>query len=85
MAFGVSFWSKLGTILVRSALGRFDDAERSFIAPEELARVRDETRAFLGNDPGNFALTWEDLPGKLRTQQYVDIDPAIVIDEYRRI
>jgi fatty acid desaturase len=47
VAFGVSFWSKLGTILVRSALGRFDDVERSFIPPEELARVRDETRVFL--------------------------------------
>jgi fatty acid desaturase len=47
VTFGVSFWSKLGTILVRSALGRFDDVERSFIPPEELSRVRDETRLFL--------------------------------------
>jgi fatty acid desaturase len=43
---GLSFWSKLFVILVRSARGRFDAVERSFIPPEELARVRDETRIF---------------------------------------
>lgn len=44
---GLSFWSKLFVILARCARGRFDEVERSFIPPEELARVRDETRAFL--------------------------------------
>jgi fatty acid desaturase len=46
VAIGLSFWSKLFVILVRSARGRFDEVERSFIPPEELARVREETRAF---------------------------------------
>jgi fatty acid desaturase len=44
---GLSFWSKLFTILVRSARGSFDEAEQAFIPPQELARVRDETRIFL--------------------------------------
>ena len=43
---GVTFWAKLLIILVRSARGRFDDVERSFIPPEESKRVRDETRVF---------------------------------------
>ncbi|MGE0717412.1 MAG: fatty acid desaturase [Alphaproteobacteria bacterium] len=47
LAFGLSFWGKLATILVRSAAGRFDAVEQSFITPGERARVRDETRAFL--------------------------------------
>ncbi|HKU98166.1 MAG TPA: fatty acid desaturase, partial [Vineibacter sp.] len=47
VALGLSFWSKLFTILVRSARGRFDDVERGFIPAEELARVRNETRLFL--------------------------------------
>lgn len=46
VAIGLSFWSKLLTILVRSALGRFDAVERSFLPVEERVRVRDETRAF---------------------------------------
>jgi fatty acid desaturase len=44
---GLSFWSKLFTILFRSARGHFDETERDFIPPEELKRVRDETRWFL--------------------------------------
>ena len=47
LAFGLSFWGKLFTILVRSAIGRFDAVERSFITEGERGRVRDETRAFL--------------------------------------
>ena len=46
---------------------------------------RDETRAFLGNDPANFALTWETLPAKLEKEQYVDLLPSVVIAEYRRL
>lgn len=53
--------------------------------PMVIGNTRDETRAFLGNDPGNFELTWEQLPAKLETQQYVDIHPRVVVAEYRRM
>ncbi len=53
--------------------------------PMVVGNTRDETRAFLGNDPSNFALDWETLPDTLRRQQFVDLDPAIVIAEYRRL
>ena len=53
--------------------------------PMVIGNTRDETRAFLGNDPANFALTWEQLPQKLREQQFVDLSPDVVIAEYRHL
>ncbi len=53
--------------------------------PMVIGNTRDETRAFLGNDPANFSLTWEQLPQKLREQQFVDVSPDVVISEYRRL
>ena len=53
--------------------------------PMVIGNTRDETRAFLGNDPDNFTLSWDALPAKLRTQQFVDLDPAVVVAEYRRL
>lgn len=53
--------------------------------PMVIGNTRDETRAFLGNDPANFGLTWEQLPARLETQQYVDMHPHVVIAEYRRL
>lgn len=53
--------------------------------PMVIGNTHDETRAFLGNDPHNFELGWDELPGKLETQQYVDLLPSVVIDEYRRL
>ncbi|WP_411852734.1 carboxylesterase/lipase family protein [Stenotrophomonas sp. LGBM10] len=53
--------------------------------PMVIGNTHDETRAFLGNDPANFALTWETLPAKLEKEQYVDLLPAVVIAEYRRL
>ena len=53
--------------------------------PMIIGNTRDETRAFLGNDPAHFALTWEQLPAKIREQQYVDLSPDVVIAEYRRL
>jgi fatty acid desaturase len=47
VAVGLSFWHKLFVILGRSAAGRFDEVERSFLPTEERRRVRDETRTFL--------------------------------------
>ncbi|MFT3754704.1 MAG: carboxylesterase/lipase family protein [Pseudoxanthomonas sp.] len=61
-------------------------------APEQSARIpmvigntRDETRAFLGGDPANHTLGWDELPEKLEKQQYVDLPVASVVAEYRRL
>ena len=62
-----------------------DAPPQSARIPMVIGNTHDETLAFLGNDPGNFTLTWDDLPDKLREQQYVDIDPAVVVAEYRRL
>ncbi|HET6396217.1 MAG TPA: carboxylesterase family protein [Pseudoxanthomonas sp.] len=53
--------------------------------PMVIGNTRDETRAFLGNDPANFELTWEQLPARLERQQYVDLHVEQVIAEYRRL
>jgi len=62
------------------------------VAPAQSARIpmvigntHDETRAFLGNDPANFALTWDTLPARLEQEQYADLRPQRVIEEYRRL
>ena len=62
-----------------------DAPAQSAHIPMVIGNTRDETRAFLGNDPANFALSWEDLPDKLAAQQFVDIAPEVVIAEYRRL
>ena len=53
--------------------------------PMVIGNTRDETRAFLGNDPANFALTWDTLPDKLEREHYVDLPVDVVIAEYRRL
>jgi len=54
--------------------------------PMIIGNTHDETRAFLGADPTNFTVGWDDLPGKLtQANMRVDIDPATVIAEYRRL
>ncbi|MGZ5986354.1 MAG: carboxylesterase/lipase family protein [Caulobacteraceae bacterium] len=54
--------------------------------PMMIGNTRDETRAFLGNDPTNFTVDWAGLPAKLnQANMRVDIDPATVIAEYRRL
>ncbi|PSD23063.1 carboxylesterase, partial [Stenotrophomonas maltophilia] len=53
--------------------------------PMVIGNTRDETRAFLGNDPANFTLTWDTLPAQLQRQQFVDLLPQTVIAEYRRL
>ena len=50
-----------------------------------VGNTRDETRAFLGGDPDSFAIGWDTLPARLRTQQYLDIDPRLVIARYREL
>ncbi|WP_303637366.1 carboxylesterase/lipase family protein [Stenotrophomonas tuberculopleuritidis] len=53
--------------------------------PMVIGNTHDETRAFLGNDPANFALTWDTLPAQLEKQQFVDLLPSTVIATYRRL
>lgn len=60
-------------------------AAQSAHIPMVIGNTRDETRAFLGNDPDNFTLSWDELPDKLQAQQYVDLLPSVVIAEYRRL
>jgi para-nitrobenzyl esterase len=62
-----------------------DAPAQSARIPMVIGNTRDETRAFLGNDPANFNLDWEQLPGRLQAQQYVDLPPDMVIAEYRRL
>ena len=58
---------------------------QSAAIPMVIGNTRDETRAFLGNDPGNFALDWTTLPAQLGKQQFVDLLPSVVIEHYRRL
>ena len=62
-----------------------DAPPQSARIPMIIGNTRDETRAFLGNDPDNFTLTWEQLPARLQAQQYTDLLPETVIAEYRRL
>lgn len=78
-----------GPVLAGEALPRHpfwpDAPPQSNAIPMVIGNTRDETRAFLGNDPANFSLTWDALPERLRKQQFVDLDPRDVIAEYRRL
>jgi para-nitrobenzyl esterase len=62
-----------------------DAPAQSAAIPMVVGNTRDETRAFLGNDPQNFSLTWETLPERLEKQQFVDIRVDLVVAEYRRL
>jgi para-nitrobenzyl esterase len=60
-------------------------AAQSAGIPMVIGNTHDETRAFLGNDPANFALTWASLPAKLEKEQYTDLLPSTVIARYRHL
>jgi para-nitrobenzyl esterase len=62
-----------------------DAPAQSAHIPMIIGNTHDETRAFLGGDPTNFTITWEQLAGKLVPNMRVDIQPEIVIAEYRRL
>lgn len=53
--------------------------------PMIIGNTHDETKAFLGGDPSNFTVSWEQLPEKLIPNMRVDIDPEYVIGEYRKL
>ncbi|MDY4285298.1 carboxylesterase family protein [Xanthomonas sp. LF06-19] len=79
----------LGPVLDAQVLHRHpfwpDAPPQSARIPMVIGNTHDETRAFLGHDPANFALTWDALPDKLAQEQYVDLSPQVVIAEYRRL
>ena len=63
-----------------------DAPSQSAQIPMIIGNTHDETRAFLGGDPTNFTVDWAGLPAKLTlANMRVDIDPATVIAEYRRL
>ncbi|MBN1379807.1 MAG: carboxylesterase/lipase family protein [Gammaproteobacteria bacterium] len=62
-----------------------DAAPQSAHIPMVIGNTREETRAFLGNIPGVFSLTWEQLPDLITQHQFVDIKADMVIAEYRRM
>lgn len=62
-----------------------DAPAQSAHIPMMIGNCREETLAFLGDDPANVGLTWESLPGKLTpSQMRIDIAPEEVVDWYRR-
>lgn len=53
--------------------------------PMIIGNTREETLAFLGDDPANAGLTWEALPGRLTpSQMRLDVAPEEVVAWYRR-
>lgn len=78
-----------GPVLDQQSLPRHpfypDAPAQSAGIPMIIGNTRDETRAFLGSEPGIENLSWNELPRRLLPQLHVDIEPEYVIEEYRRI
>jgi para-nitrobenzyl esterase len=77
-----------GPVLDQVVLPRhpfYPDAPPAADLPMIIGNTRDETRAFHGNDPGIFELSWSELPERLLRALHVDLDPGYVIAEYRRM
>lgn len=62
-----------------------DAPAQSSNIPMIIGNTHDETKAFLGGDPTNFTMTWEQMPDKLIPNMRVDIQPEMVIAEYRKL
>lgn len=62
-----------------------DAPAQSAAIPMIIGNTRDETRAWLRDEPGMASLTWDELPARLLPQLHVDIGPEHVVAEYRRI
>ncbi|WAC47541.1 carboxylesterase/lipase family protein [Asticcacaulis sp. SL142] len=79
----------MGPVLDETVLFRHpfypDAPAQSHHIPMIIGNTKDETRAFLGGNPKNFELTWDDLPAKLPPEYRVDIDPYLVIETYRKL
>jgi para-nitrobenzyl esterase len=79
-----------GPVLDERTLTRhpfYPDAPRlSARIPMIIGNTRDETRSLIGgNVPSAFDLKWEDLSARLADHMRVDIEPALVIAEYRKL
>jgi para-nitrobenzyl esterase len=62
-----------------------DAPSQSAKIPMIIGNTREETRAFLGDEPGIHSLSWQDLPSRLLEHLFVDLSPEYVIAEYRRL
>ena len=62
-----------------------DAPPQSANIPMMIGNTRDETRAFLGGDPRNHSLTWDELPARLAPELRGDIAAETVVAEYRRL
>lgn len=82
---GISFAPVLDERSLRRHPFYPDAPAQSAHIPMIIGNTHDETRAFLSNDESNFKLTWDQLPEKLAPNMRVDIQPAVVISEYRRL
>jgi para-nitrobenzyl esterase len=81
----IIFWSVMdGGVLPRHPF--YPDAPReSAHIPMIIGNTHDETRAFLGGDPRNFTITWEELPERLAPELVLDVEPRVVIARYREL
>ena len=82
---GIIFWSVMDHgVLPRHPF--YPDAPRaSAHIPMIIGNTHDETRAFLGGDPKNFTITWEELPERLAPELVLDVEPRHVIARYREL
>jgi para-nitrobenzyl esterase len=61
-----------------------DAPAQSASIPMMIGNCREETLAFLGDDPANVGLTWDALPAKLTpSQMRIDVAPEEVVAWYR--
>ena len=78
-----------GPVLDHASLSRHpfypDAPSESANVPMIIGNTREETRAFLGDEPGIHSLSWEALPERLLQHLFVDLSPEHVISEYRRL
>jgi len=81
----IVFWSVMdGGVLARHPF--YPDAPReSGHIPMIIGNTHDETRAFLGGDPKNFDLTWDELPARLGPELVLDVAPALIVKRYREL
>ena len=78
-----------GPVLDHDALPRHpfypDAPAQSAAIPMLIGNTRDETRAWLRDEPGIESLGWDELPARLLPELNVDIGPERVVAEYRRM
>jgi para-nitrobenzyl esterase len=81
----IIFWSVMDHgVLPRHPF--YPDAPReSAHIPMIIGNTHDETRAFLGGDPKNFTITWEQLPERLAPELVLDVEPRHVVARYREL